>query len=183
MRPNNFNQRDEHPHIVQDNLVRVIGRFLGRIIATISASACARYYHENYVDIESEQAQSEQPQAGQAQANQTQAEQVRVRMNRALLETRRDASVAAAAIFTWNAQIGGATGADACEYVVNRISNFTTQDMADTAYLPSGPSTIVDRVTDNFLWRFASYATDRFPQLRDVLQPPQPRQDGYRFRY
>lgn len=183
MQPNNLNQRDGQTPVAQDNLVRVFGRFLGRIISTITAAACARYYHENYVDVAIEQPQTAQEQTGQAQANRTQAEQIRIRMQRVLLETRRDATVAAAAVFTWNAHIGAGTGADACEYVVNRISNFTTQDMADTAYLPSGPANIADRVTDNLLWRFGSYAADKFPQVRDLLQPPQSRQDGYRFRY
>lgn len=176
MQPINYSQNDRQQLVVQDNLVRVLGRFLGRIISTIAAAAGARYYHENYVDTQAPEPQVEQ-------ANVAQHEQIRIRMSHALRHTRRDATVAAATVVAWNTEIGANIGADVCEYIVNRISNFTAHDMGNTAYLPSGPAAVADRVADSLLWRFGAYAADKFPQVRDIFQPSQSRHDGFRYRY
>lgn len=155
----------------EPNIVRVCGRLLGRIAATIGAVVAVRKYRASH----------NPPQPNLPPPNQTAApNQLATNTWQQLwLQVREDAILAFTAIFTWNMQIGGQTGADVCEYTVDRVSHFVTQDVPG---LPRSAVTVADRVTDNLLWRFANYASDKVPNgVKEAFQPPPAaRNEGFR---
>lgn len=145
----------------EESVVRILGRYFGRIIVTITASIAALLTRQHY-------AADRDPTAD--------AENLRVRI---IEEVKDDAAIAVASVLAWNINLAGPTGADASEYMVDLISNFSTQCFSETPIFPKSTTTVGDRVTDNSLWRFANYAASTLLEVRSVLQgAPTPRQEG-----
>lgn len=103
------NQNKQYLVRSEESSVRILGRYFGRIIGTIIAEIAARLIRQHYAADRDPTADAENP---------------RVRI---IEEVKDDAAIAVASVLSWNINLAGPTGADASEYMVDRISNFSTQ--------------------------------------------------------